>query len=348
MKHVLCVARVLRIAVGVSLGLCLLPAMTGCTSGGANTLDIFSPLFPPASGGVIVGPVGTGRTPGSSVGTPSSGFVDPCDETQQRKFVRITMRNSSADFVHYFLAFVAFVNSEEYPDGAVCPTDIALYTSFGYQSIPAGAVREFGNYCIVGPALLYFHRSGQFRGAGAGSTSGLGSAIAPAQGATSTFDTFFNSAGATVPVPDLILFHNPGTTAGGQALKVSRSLTSPCSEAVVVAADPVCQQDAFYYVDDTDRVTGSTALGVGSGRRVPSEIQGTGCECLGLSVPAQVLAPSGRTAITAQCNEFFRGGRIEYVFLREDLDPPYPQLVWRVTDSSGARAHDFDPRSGVR
>jgi hypothetical protein len=45
---------------------------------------------------------------------------------------------------------------------------------------------------------------------------------------------------------------------------------------------------------------------------------------------------------------FFRGGRIDYVFLREDTDPPFPQLVWRVTDSAGTRAQDFDPRANIQ
>jgi hypothetical protein len=224
----------------------------------------------------------------------------------------------------------------------VCPDDVALYTSFGYTQIPDGAEVAFGNFCIPGPALLYFHRSGQFQEAG----GALASAIAPALGTSATYDTFFSSAGATVPVPDLIMFHNPGTGDGAQ-LKISRNTSNPCSDQTSTG-DPNCEQDAWYYVDQTDRLVGSTALGSGSGRRVPSEIQGTGCECLGLSLPFAVLAPSNLSASFAQCNEFFRGGRIEFAFVDEDLDTPIPpQLVWRVTDASGALAHDFDDRVPV-
>jgi hypothetical protein len=328
-------------------------ALAGCLAagcGGASSAFQFLLGNPyPFVGGTDDGttaPGVTGRQTGTTTGTTTTGFTDPCSEPQNRKFVRISMRNQSSDYVHYFLVLIAYVNSDEYPEGAVCETDRALYTSFGYTSIAAGQSVAFGNYCVVGPALYYFHRNGQFQLAGGATGRRLASAIGPAQGATPTYDAFFTSSGATVPVPDLILFHNPGS-GQGQALKISRNVSDPCAGEIVVGGDPACQQDAFYYVDETDRLAGSTALGVGSGRRVPGDIQGTGCECLGVSVPFQILAPSGQRAQGAACNTFFRGGRIDYVFLREDTDPPFPQLVWRVTDATGARAHDFDPRSDI-
>jgi hypothetical protein len=114
-------------------------------------------------------------------------------------------------------------------------------------------------------------------------------------------------------------------------------------------ADPDCNQDAFYYVDEFDMMIGSIdiELGFGAGRRVPSEIQGTGCACTGFQDPYQHLAPSGVAASSAACNEFLRGGRIEYVFVRDDTNPPYPQLLWRVTDQAGAEVHNFDPRANI-
>ena len=275
--------------------------------------------------------------------------VDPCSEPLNRKFVRISMRNMApSDYIHYFLVLIAYVNGELYPDGAVCPDDIDLYTSFGYFEISEGTAREFGNFCIVGPALLYFHESGQFQRAGGVGGAQLASAIAPAQGTSPTYDGFFSSAGAQVPVPDLILFHNPGT-GDGSFLKVSTNHPNPCALLeVAVSVDPDCDQDAFYYVDEFDMLSsGSTVLGFGSARRVPNEIQGTSCECLGFGEPWQQLAPSRVTATNAQCNEFLRGGRIDYVFLREDTNPPFPQSVWKVTDSAGALAHDYDPRADV-
>jgi hypothetical protein len=256
------------------------------------------------------------------------------------------MRNLNPDdYIHYFFVLIAYVNGDAYPDGAVCPDDVDLYTSFGYREIPEEGSEEFGNYCIEGPALIYFHRSGQFRRGGGTGGSELASAIAPAQGTNATFDDFFTSGGASVPIPDQILFHNPGTGEGA-ALKISIGATSPC-DAIFVSGEPDCAQDAFYYVDEADLMTGSAALGAGSGRRVPSEIQGTGCACTGFQDPFQVLAPSGTTASNAECNEFLRGGLIEYVFVRDDTNPPYPQLVWRVTDQSGAEVHGFDPRASI-
>ncbi len=145
-----------------------------------------------------------------------------------------------------------------------------------------------------------------------------------------------------VPVPDEIYFHNPGT-GEGDALQISQNATAPCAD-LIVLGDAECDQDAFYYVDENDLLTGSVELGVGSARRIPSEIQDTGCECAGFQDPFQVLAPSGTGALDADCNEFLRGGLIEYVFVREDTNPPFPQLLWRVTDQSGAEVHDFDPR----
>jgi len=299
--------------------------------------------------------VGSSGTPGGAAAGGESSFfdsgsrinVDPCSEPESRKFVRISMRNLATDsYIHYFLALIAFVNSDTYPDGAVCPDDIDLYTSFGYSEISEGAALEFGHYCIEGPALIYFHRAGQFRRGGGAGGSQLASAIAPAQGTNATFDSFFTSSGARVPVPNLILFHNPGTGEGAN-LKVSLSNPAPCDTGQVVIADPDCAQDAFYYVDEFDQLAGSIQLGVNSGRRTPSEIQGTGCQCTGFQDPFQTLAPSGTSAANARCYEFLRGGLIEYVFVRDDREPPFPQLLWRVTDQSGAEVHDFDPRAEI-
>jgi hypothetical protein len=332
----------------VALGLAACLAAEGC-GGGGSAFEFLggNPFSLAPSTTTTTIPGITATTPGGTTTGTTAGVVDPCTLSQGQKFVTISMRNlDSGDFVHYFLVLIAHVNGTEFPDGAVCPADIPLYTAFGYVSIPAGQSQAFGNICITGPSLFYFHKNGQFQTAGGTPGQNLGSAIAPAQGTTPTFDTFFTSTGVSVPVPDQILFHNPGTGAG-QTLKISRNTTDPCATQVVNVGDPACAQDSFYYVDDSDRIAGSTALGVGSGRRVPNEIQGTGCECRGTSDPTQTLAPSNQSSVNVPCNEFFRGGRIDYVFLREDTDPPFPQLVWRATNSSGVRVQDFDTRSGV-
>lgn len=320
-------------------------AASGC--GGGSTISNLYGFFP--FGVPVDGDTGGGNTPGANVGGGGTGGLgggsraatDPCTESQTRKFVRLALRNQAPDdYVHYFLVMIAFVQSDIYPEGAVCPDDIDLYTQFGYTEIRDGADVAFGSYCITGPALFYFHRSGQFQGAG----GQLAAAIAPAQGASPTYDSFFNSAGAQVPVPDLILFHNPGTGAGAPLL-ISQPNTQPCN-IVFTGGEALCLQDAFYYVDDRDQLAGSTALGFGSGRRTPSEIQGTGCECIGIDDASWVLAPGGTSAGSARCNEFLRGGRIELAFLRNDQDPPFPQAVWRVTDAAGSLVHTFDTRSG--
>lgn len=319
----------------------------GCKSIGSAFEFLGTPFLVYNPEGGAAGPTSSGRQTGGGLGEEGA-TVDPCLEPQARKLLRISMRNQASEHVHYFLALIALVNGTEYPEGAVCEDDIPLYTAFGYESIPRGTTRAFGNYCVSGPALLYFHRTGQFRAAGGTGGRSLASAIGPAQGTTPTYDNAFTSAGLTVPVPNFILFHNPGTTAEGQALKVSESLQDPCNRQVVQFADPPCEQDSFYYVDETDRRAGSSALGFGSARRVPGDIQGSACQCRGLAQGYQRLASASSSASAAQCDEFFRGGRIDYVFIKDDTDPPYPQLLWRVTDSAGARAHDFDSRASIR
>lgn len=339
------------------LGLVGVFGLAGCGSGGSGWEFIGSPFYYSPTGTTPTGPSSTGQTTGGRLGQSDRTPVDPCSEPQTRKFLTISMRNLCLDYVHYFFVAIAFVDVDEtdpnasipffenvaFPNGAVCPSDVPLYTQFGYLEIPAGTAAAFGDYCVGGPALIYFHRSGQFRrSAGSGGT-GLGSAIAPAQGTSPTYDEFFTSAGAQIPVPDLIIFHNPGT-GDGYNLKISIPTVAPCDFLTNVGAQ-VCLRDGWYYVSEDDVMAGSTALGVGSGRRVPAEIQGTGCQCTGLAEAWQILAPSRVTALGARCNEFLRGGRISYVFLRQDDTPPFPQLVWQVTDASGARVHEFDARS---
>jgi hypothetical protein len=254
------------------------------------------------------------------------------------------MRNTSPDYIQYFLVLIAYENGDTYPAGAVCPDDVELYTSFGYTYVPEGSVRTFGNYCIVGPALFYFHLGGQFRTAG-GTT--LGSAIAPAQGSLATYDSYFTNTGAQVPVPDVILFHNPGTTSEGRALRVAVTVGNPCNPVDSGISTPNCEQDSFYYVDERGVRAGSTVLGTGSYVRVPAEIQGTGCECGLGDLGYASLAPPGVVASTAACDQFLRGGKVEFAFLRNDTEPPIPQAVWRVSDAAGQRAHDFDERAGI-
>ncbi len=329
---------------------------TGCGGGAGGPYDTFfgSP-FTTFSGSTstTTGPGSTGTTSGSDIPGTGSGTNDPCAETQSRKFVRISMRNLSSDYVHYFLIMIAYVNGDTYPNGAVCPDDVQLYTQNGYSQVNEGAQRTIGNFCITGPALIYYHQNGQFRRAsGTGSVSNLlGSAIGPAQGSAPTYDNFFTSGGASLPVPDEIIFHNPGTGEGA-ALKVALNLLDPCATDGVQFATPPCQQDAFYYVDEDDRLVGSSALGFGSGIRTPDEIQGTGCGCGIGTEPAMVLAASTLSASDVSdngglCNAFLRGGRIQFAFVREDTDPPFPQLVWQVTDASGSQAHQFDPRANI-
>ena len=153
----------------------------GCGGVGPGEF-IGSPFRTLSDGGTTgTGADGAGGTGGAAFGGDTRAATDACDEPQNRKFVRISMRNLSGDHVHYFLVLVAFIQGETFPEGAaVCPDDVALYTSFGYLEIGDGELREFGNFCIAGPALLYFHESGQFQTARRDAT-GLGHRARPGQ-----------------------------------------------------------------------------------------------------------------------------------------------------------------------
>lgn len=349
------------LAAVLTVGLVAILPVPGCGMGGSGWEFMGSPFY--GAGGTTGGTTGPGTTTpvgGGGGGQSDRTPRDPCQEAQARKFVTISMRNTTPDYIHYFFVAIAFVKVDTndpnapipffdnvaFPNGAVCPNDIRLYQQFGYNiEIPAGQVESFGDYCVGGHALIYYHRSGQFRVSPGQGAAGLGSAIAPAQGTSPTYDGFFTSAGARMPVPDIILFHNPGGE--GAALKVSRPTLNPCDAQPTVGA-PNCARDSFYYVDEDDVRSGTAALGQGSARRVPSDIQGAGCQCRGTAQAFHVLAPSGVLARGATCQEFLRGGRIDYVFLRQDENPPFPQLVWRVTDPAGTAVHEYDPRAGIR
>lgn len=284
---------------------------------------------------------GGGSGGGGGTPTPAPAPGDPCSVEQSDKFIRVSMRNvATNEYIHYFVVFVAFIYDETgtsgFTNGAVCASDVSLYESNGYTTrIAAGNQLVFGNYCIEGPALIRYHESGRFRA----QDGGLASAIEPASGAAETYDRFFTSAGAQVPVPNFILFHNPGTGEGA-ALKISRNSSNACNPDLTGTAN--CSQDAFYYVDENDRPLGGPVLGIGSYRRVPAEIQNTGCT-LGIQDATHELATGG----TAATNQFVRGGRIEYVFIRQDEEPAIPQLVWRVTNSTGSVIHEFDSRADI-
>ena len=320
-------------------------AALGCIGGpgGASAL-LVGPLFSQRVTANADGATGGVDTGGSGFfNTGNRANLDPCEETNVRKFITISMRNFAPDHIHYFLALVAFVDTDTQV-GAVCADDIELYTDFGYTFVPENSTREFGDYCFSGPALIYFHKNGNFRGGSGFGSDEFASGIAPAQGNSPSFDAFFTSAGARVPVPDQILFHNPGTGEGA-ALQIAQLTGSPCTS-ILVPNSSQCSLDAFYYVDEFDLLTGSTAVGAGSGRRVPNEIQGTGCT-VGFQEAFSTLAPSGTTALTATDNEFLRGGRVEFTFIREDLNPPIPQLLWRVTDAGGSVVHEPDTRANL-
>lgn len=326
------------------LSVVVLIAVTGC-AGSTGAFGLFGTPYAPVgtTDSGITGPGQSGTVPGGALGGSGRSSGNPCDESQNRKFFRLTLRNDSQDYIHYFLVLVAYVYGDTHPTGAVCPDDVETYVANGYDiTVEDGQQLAFGNECIEGPALIYFHEAGRFQGVGG---SRLSSGIPPAEGSTPAYDAAFTASGRRLPVPNLIWFHNPGGE--GDRLRWALKDSAPCATGDISIFTGACEQDSFYYVDERDNPTGSNPGSRSPYVRFPSEIQGTGCRCFGSDQPWAELAPTGATAATARCNEFLRGGWVEFVFLNDDSEPPPPQLIWRVRDASGAVAHEFDERANV-
>jgi len=321
---------------------CLIAAgmawLLGCVGSGPGTLNLLGfPVFNLTTANIGDDDAGGGDGDDDAGGDSDD---DPCDEPLNRKFVTISMQNRSTSFIHYFFIAIARVRGDTFPGGAVCEEDVELYTQNGYQLIPAGQRQPVGNYCVDGPALVYFHEQGEFRSGSGTDNASLASAIGPAAGTNPTFDNEFSASGKRIPVPQFIIFHNPGT-GGGASRLIGRLLDDPCSQNPGVEGTVnTCRADAFYYVRSDGRLDGSASFGQGAGRRNPTEIQGTGCECGAFSNFDNSIQELGTDQL--ECNQFGRGGQIEYVFLRDDQIPAVPQLLWRVTESSGTIVHDFD------
>jgi hypothetical protein len=111
----------------------------GCASGTSPFSVTGNPYFF-VGGATEPGTEGGAGGESSFFGGGSRANVDPCSETNARKFIRISMRNLATDsYIHYFLVLIAYVNGETYPGGAVCPDDIDLYLENGYAEVPEGS-----------------------------------------------------------------------------------------------------------------------------------------------------------------------------------------------------------------
>ncbi len=140
-------SRTLRVA-----SVTLVAAMAGCGAGG-SPYSLFGSPFTNYVGRTGSGGNGTGIQIGGGNQLGSRDDSDPCTLDDARKFVSVSMRNYSTDYVHYFVVFIAFVRGDVYTDGAVCADDEALYLRNGYTKVNAGSQVTFGSYCLQGPVL---------------------------------------------------------------------------------------------------------------------------------------------------------------------------------------------------
>lgn len=201
----------------LGLGLATVTLIIGC--GGLSPVAVN--WFMGRVTGVIPGPSGPG-TP------PADGGADPngvCSLAEDRRVVRIELRNESVFAVRFALVFTATAGT----NGFVCPDALANYTAFGYaqQNVSFGGSINFGCQTISltnGTVLLAAERSGQIAARAPNET--FTSAAAPFDGNTD------------IPLPQFIILGE-------------RALASPFS---CVNSDP-CTQAGFIYNNGTPAIS---------------------------------------------------------------------------------------------
>ncbi len=276
----------------------------------------------------------------------------------------LTLRNKLTDrYIHYHLILIAFVED-------ITPGDEARYLNFGYHHYPSGTT--IGCYTFTQNLYLYYHNNGKFRSDVSNPTSTMLSGIAPASSSsTPRVDSFFGN--REVPLPSVILFHDPGTTVpspfntgrGSSTINPGLHTISSC-----VSCDR-CAQAGWYYVQSNDTPIGiASACTIGrditaKGRyyRVPGEIQGTVCyDCTSEAgtLPIAILntahwlhnsaagtgtGPLGPGLPTdVRCHEFYADSVIVYTFgnAADAVQPggtATPSLVWDVRSRNGDVIH---------
>jgi hypothetical protein len=275
------------------------------------------------------------------------GIGDACEPVPAIGTVRITLRNATPSFVHYFMHLVA----EAGPTASVLPSQVSRYTAAGYCALPVGQDLFIGDiqFALSDPAnqwLWYYHACGLFPCTGAattmcdgcsgsscstcvfdlaspcpnttGSHTFLSSGIvAPTSVATLPQDEFWRN--RTMPAPDHILFYeHPGVPSPG---------------------GNVCLHESFFFYpvapDDTPMVPADPrSVPANVGR--PNQIQGTRCDCTPLSPAAvQSLTPSGVPDGSSACNQYPAQASITYTF----VDDATYRLVWEVRSGLGTLIH---------
>jgi len=188
------------------------------------------------------------------------------------------------------------------PGATVSEDNLELYETFGYIRTGSSTF-SFGSVTVTAPAGEEVLWYWHERG------SFPQSSIGPQIGGIVEYDAFFDDLGTLVPVPDLILFYD-GSPAGSQ-----------------------CTLNSYRTTDFTGMFTLEAFD--------PTQIQGTGCNCLSLSDAFQRLAPATVSSTSALCNQYVRGSFILYEF--RDVDPTGAapeRLLWEVS-LAGDVYHDF-------
>jgi len=284
--------------------------------------------------------------------------------------IYLTLQNAVTDrYIHYHLHLIAFRED-------VAPGDESRYESFGYRMYTSP--QTIGCYTfpatVARPLFYYYHQNGRFRTEITDTSRPLLSGIQSAVSATQPrLDPFF--AGRVVPVPSLILFHDPRNTVPSPFDQNRNSHTINSTLANVTnctASCEICSRASWYYVTATDVPSGFPGLGCTRGRdpsdnsrilryfRVPAETQDTVCwDCssaagnlppIGVDTSAvhwlhntavgQAVWPNPAGSTSLQCFEYYLGSFVTYTFTNAgDTAPagtsPPPSLKWEVRTPSG-------------
>ncbi len=302
-----------------------------------------------------------GLVQSGNVGTAT---LDVLIAGQTDRKIILTLRNEMTDrYVHYHLHLIAF--RKDVPIG-----DESRYEAFGYVRYPSGV--NFGCYTFTQDLFYYYHRNGQFRADITDSGSALRSGIAPATSASQPkLDPSFSN--RNVPLPSLILFHDPGTGPLPDAFDDDRGADTinPALDDATNCGCDVCAQASWYYVTELDVPVG-IAPPCSAGRdpaamgryfRVPGETQDTVCDDCSSLVATLPLAgteachwlhntalneavwpqPAGAVG-DVRCYEYYLGSVVTYTFTDDGtttgLDANVlPSLKWEVRTLTGQIIH---------
>jgi hypothetical protein len=283
--------------------------------------------------------------------------------TSNRNIV-LTLQNAMTDrYVHYHLILIAFAED-------IVPGDGSRYEAAGYVHYATGT--SIGCYGFAKDLYLYYHYNGKFRANISSTSSAMMAGIPPATSASQPRQDYY-FINRQMPIPSVILFHDPGSTVPSpfNSGRDSTTINPALDDVTSCVSCTRSAQASWYYVTANDVAIGNpTACSEGRNDvaailryfRVPAETQDTACfDCVGSAgmVPLATLTtahwmhntavgttggaqPAGNPT-DCLCYEYYMDGFITYTFRNITGTTPgttaVPSLVWDVRSRTGTIIH---------